>query len=269
MPYKSLLTSFLLILTVTVINAQAVKLATYDEAQTIKDGRVVDAKPGKPLTAFQQKETGGARVYFVFDIVNASAIKAKYRLELMVYKQKDGNEEYAYSYEFGIPKANGQIWVFSDFTEGSFVARFVNKDDNSDVYATANFTVGASAIPDYKHNSTFVFCKLVGDNWNPVSATTKMQAGTCIQFLYKAKDKIHDYFMMWCIRRVKADGSEEYVNDLQQDAGQDPYRFLATDDVCDFSQPGKYRVYLMSKNEYDSQHGVSENYFGMAEISVQ
>lgn len=269
MPYKSLLIGLFVFVLTNISNAQSVKMATYDENQTIKDGSVVDAKPGKPMTSFQQKETGGARVYFVIDVANFSAIKAKYRLELQVYKQKDGNEEYAYSYEMGIPQKNGQLWVFSDFTEGQYVARFVNKDDNSDVYATTNFTVGASAIPDYKHNSTFVFCKSVDDNWNPVNPVTKIQAGSCIQFLYKAKDKIHDYFMMWCIRRIKADGSEEYVNDLQQDAGQDPYRFLATDDMCYFSQPGKYRVYLMSKNEYDSQHGVSENYFGMAEITVQ
>lgn len=249
--------------------AQAVKLATYDAAQTMKDGRVIEEKPGKTVTAFQQKETGGARVYFVIDITNFSSIKAKYRLELQVYKQKEGNEEYAYSYEFMIPKDNGRVWVYSDFTEGNYVARFLNKDDNSDIYATANFTVGASAIPDYKNNSTFVFCKSVDDNWNPVGQTTKIKAGDCIQFLYKAKDKIHDYFMEWEIVRLKADGTEEYVNDLLQNAGDEPYRYLATDNVCEFSTPGKYRVYLMSKNEYDSHHGVSDNYYGMAELIVQ
>lgn len=75
--------------------------------------------------------------------------------------------------------------------------------------------------------------------------------------------------MIWYIERAKPDGTAEYVSDMQQDAGSEPYRFLSTDDVCTFNQPGKYTVYLLEKSEYDSHHGKSDNYLGKAVLTVQ
>lgn len=123
----------------------------------------------------QQLTTGamGAPVYFEINFTDVSTIKAKHRLELQVYKKTGDNEEYAYSLEMGIPKAAGKIARYSTFTAGEYVARVVDKDNNSDVYGNTTFTVKQGAVADYKNNSTFVFCKKVDDNWNPVEPKTK------------------------------------------------------------------------------------------------
>lgn len=250
--------------------SQAARISTYDEKEWKSASGTLQRDAGKPATSFSQAGNGGARVYFLIEIINVAAIKAKYRMELQVMKKKDGVEEYAYAMETYVPTKAGKVpFISSTFGEGSYVARLINKDNDKEIYAESNFSVAGMEKPNYKKNSTFVFCKSVDDGWNPVGVVKSIKAGSCIQFLYKAKDKIHHTFMIWKIVRLKTDGTEEYVNELQQNAGDDPYRFLATDNVCEFSKPGKYRVYLYDKNTYDSHHGTAEEYYGSGELIVE
>ncbi len=224
----------------------------------------------KEATSFTPDAAASSAVYIRMNFTDPKAITAKYRLSLVVYKQTSGGEEYAYSQELGIPKKPGFVMLKSNFTEGKYVARVIDKEHESTVYGTANFSVSAATTPDYKHNNTFVACKSVNDDWNAVGETKKISAGSCIQFLYKAKDKINHYFVVWAIRYIKNDGGEEYVNDLLQNVGDDPWRYVATNDVCEFSKAGKYRVYLLDKAESDSMHGsIGDTYFGKMEFMVE
>jgi hypothetical protein len=158
---------------------------------------------------------------------------------------------------------------------GEYVTRIYDKDNESDIYASGTFTVGAVSKSDYRSNSTFVACKSVNDDWEAVGETKKIAAGSCIQFLYKASKSmppIKNYFVVWAIRKVKSDGSLEYVNDLLQNVGDNGWRYCATNDVCEFSKPGTYRVYLVTKENSDSMHGdISDNaeYFGKMEFTVE
>jgi hypothetical protein len=189
-------------------------------------------------------------------------------------KKTAGGEEFAFEQSMKIPNKSGKLNIKSNFSPGEYIARLVDKDNTSDVYGTGDFEVRAANANsrDYKNNSKFYACKSVNNDWNPVGETTTIKAGSCIQFLYKAdksQDKITHYFMYWSIRRIKADGSEDYINDLQQNAGDDPWRYLGSGDVCEFSKPGMYRIYLFDKETLDSHHGTSEEYYGKIELMVQ
>ena len=266
---KMYLTVFLFISLISV-HAQTAKITTYNDKETKTSSGATAHEASIPMTNLSQTGSGGAKVYFLIEIINVKAITAKYRIMLMVNKKKDGNEEYAYSYELKVPSQNGKVpFIYADFMQGDYVARLVNKDNDKEVYAVNTFSIAGMAKPDYKSNSTFVFCKSVDDNWNAVGAVPKIKKGDCISFCTKPKNKMYESVMMWVIMRVKNNGTEEYVNDLQQDAGNDPYRFLATDNVCEFSAPGKYRIYLFDKTTYDTHHGISNEYYGKGDLTVE
>ncbi len=224
---------------------------------------------GSEATTFTPKGNV-APVYFDIKFKDPAKITVKDKLQMSVFLVKNGAEEYAYQQEFGVPKKVGKIQFHSNFPPGEYVARVFDKDNEKDVFASGTFKVTAATTPDYKNNCTFVTCKSVDDNWNPIGETKKIKAGECTQFLYKAKDKINNYAMVWAIRRVKPNGDEEYVNDLLQMLDGNPWRFVATDNVCEFSTPGKYRVYLIEKNESDALHGGTiSSYFGKMEFAVE
>lgn len=225
----------------------------------------------KEATSFTS--TGkGAAVYIKINFTDIASIKAKDKLMLWVAQKTSGSESYVYSSEMRIPKKNGFIEIKSTFMPGEYVARVYDKDNEGDVYGTSSFTVVDGGKPDYKNNSTMVACTLVNDDWEPVGETKKIKAGSCIQFLYKASKsmpKITNYFMTWCIRKVGPNG-DEYVNDLLQNAGDGGWRYLSTDNVCEFSKPGKYHIYITDKSTADAMHGdIGEQYFGKMELTVE
>lgn len=91
-----------------------------------------------------------------------------------------------------------------------------------------------------------------------------------MNFLYKAKDRLNYGFLVWSIAKVKADGTEEFINDLQQNLGDKPYRYAATTEgVCSFESAGKYRIYLYAKGEVDYRHDAESNYIGKTEFIVE
>lgn len=226
----------------------------------------------KEATSFTSQGKG-APVYIKLDFKEIAPIKAKDKLMLWVAERTSGGENYAYSQEMRVPKKTGSVEIKSTFMPGEYVARLYDKDNESDVYGSANFSVADGGAPDYKNNSTMVACASVNDDWNPVGETKKIKTGTCVSFLYKASKSlppIKNYFMVWAIRKVSANGEEEYVNDLLQNAGDDGWRFLATDNLCEFRTAGKYRVYILEKSESDALHGVvGHNYFGKMELMVE
>ena len=255
------------------IIAQPVTITFYTEKHWTSSSGTEQYDFDKPATSFIPG-TNTAPVYIGLEFINPTAITAKDRLMLGVYKKKGEAEEYAYSQEMGIPKKKQGLKVKSNFTPGEYVARIYDKDNESSVFGTASFSVGTASLPDYKHNNTFVACASVNDDWNPVGEKKSIKAGSCTSFLYKASKSqpvITHYAMIWSIRRIKTDGSEDYVNDLQQmvEGGEKGWRFLSTDNVCEFSKPGTYRIYLFDKETSDSHHGVSDEYYGMMEFKVE
>lgn len=270
---RSLSIGILLVITSFAVNAQAIRVTTYN-AKFVQNnnsttyGHVI----GLPMSAIPQKEFGGAVVYWKINIVNYKAIKAKYRLDLKVMQVKDGKESISYKHDLFIPTKNGSADMFSEFTEGTYIIYISDQDHPEDVYSKTTFVVPPQPKPDYKHNSTLVVCKSVDDNWNPIGQTTKVKAGECMNFLYKAKDKVGYSVMIWNVVRVNEEGNEDYVTHLSQGTTGKPFRWLATDQgICVFDKPGKYYVYLFQKDTYDTQIKRTEensDYIGKTEITV-
>jgi hypothetical protein len=229
-------------------------------------------EPDQETASFTSKGSG-AIVYIRAGFTDINGIRAKDKLMLWVAKKSGADEEYAYSQELRIPQKAGHTEFRTNFTPGEYIARIYDKDNESDVYVASSFTVIDGGKPDYKNNSTMAACASVNDDWNPVGETKKIKAGSCIQILYKASKSlpvIKNYFMVWAIRKVAPNGDEEYVNDLLQTAGDDGWRYLAAENVCEFKTPGKYRVYILEKSESDALHGVvAQNYYGKMELIVE
>jgi hypothetical protein len=254
-------------------NAQAIKLSTYSGKYVRNStGIMISDGVGAPMSSIPQKEFGGATVYWKIDVVNFKAIKAKYRLDVKVYQVKDGQEVFNYKHDMFLPTKNGWAFMYSEFTEGTYIIYITDQDHPEDVYSKATFTVPAIPKVDYKHNSTLVVCKSVDDNWNPIGATTKVKSGECMNFLYKAKDKVPYSVMTWNVVRVNEEGNEDYITSLDQGTTGKAFRWLATDQgICVFNQPGKYYVYLFQKDNYDTQIKRTEEssqYIGKTEITV-
>ncbi len=252
--------------------AEAIKVTTYNAKFSKRiDSDILGHDMGTPATTIEQKEFGGAVVYWKIDIQNFKAIKAKYRLDVKVMQVKDGQESISYKHDMFIPNKNGWQFMYAEFTEGTYNIYISDQDNPADVYSKVTFVVPAKAKPDYKHNSTLVVCTSVDDNWNAVGATANIKAGTCMNFLYKAKDKIPGTVMTWNVVKVNADGNEDYITHLMQGSGGKPFRYLATSEgVCVFNTPGKYRVYLFERDNYDTsiRRDESSNYSGMTEVTV-
>lgn len=265
--------------------AQSIIATTHAPETVIQSGNNKGHKMGKAATSFEIQPGSNNPVqvvYFNLQIVDPKKITARYKVTLQVLQiSPEGDESYAWHMDIPFVdrelKVNKQA-VYSNFREGQYKVLIFDNDNENTVFYTGNFSVTSSKAVtsvDYKQNSKFVICKYVDDNWNPVGETKNLKAGECCQFLYKAKDKIYvDNFMIWGIYLVKPDSSLEFVNELQQavsNEGGEGYRFLATDNVCEFSKKGKYRIYLVEKAEWDSHHGDAESckYFGKTEFTVQ
>lgn len=274
---KSLSIAIFFTLTAFLGNAQVlnqtIKVTTYSakwvqNSMSTTYGHVI----GTPMTVLPQRESGGSVVYWRINVANFKAIKAKYRLDLKVYKVKDGEESISYKHDLFIPTKNGYADMFAEFTEGNYVLYITDQDHPEDVYTKINFTVPSKPVADYKHNSTLTVCKYVDDNWNAVGATTKVKAGECMNFMYKAKDKVPYSTMTWNVSKVNAQGNEDYVTHLDQGTTGKDFRWLATDQgVCVFNEPGTYYVYLFQKDNYDTQINRTEEsskYIGKAVITV-
>ena len=250
----------------------AAKLSTFNSKKEANyGGQTFGHVLGVPATTIAQDEFGGAYVYWKLDIINFKAIKVRYHLQMKVMQVKDGQESISYKLETLLPTKNGFTYAFSQFTEGVYNIYLIDEDNPDDVYAKTTFTVLPMVKPDYKHNSTLVVCKSVDDNWNAVGATTKIKAGECMNFLFKAKDKVPGMVMIWNVVKVNKDGNEEYVNALDQGTVGKPFRYLATTDgVCSFNEPGTYRVYIFIKDDYDTglQRGENSKYMQKAEVTV-
>ncbi|MEP6676614.1 MAG: hypothetical protein ABJA78_15740 [Ferruginibacter sp.] len=252
---------------------QAMKVTTYTSKKVANyGGQTFGHEVGVPASVIPQDEFGGAIVYWKLDVMNFKAIKAKYRLDMKVMQVVEGQETISYKLETFIPTKNGYTFAYSQFKEGTYNIYVTDQDNPEDIYCKTTFTVPAIPKPDYKHNSTLVVCKSVDDNWNPVGATTKIKAGECMNFLFKAKDRVPGMVMIWNVVKVNKDGNEEYVNALDQGTTGKPFRYLATTEgVCSFNSPGKYRVYIFIKDDYDTgiQRGEDSKYMQKTEITVE
>ena len=261
----------LLSITAYCCDAQAIKLSTWNAKYSKSEGGIAQQEWGGPAaTNFTEQEFGGVYVYVKVDFVNSKAIKAKNHLQVIITEVKDGKESVNYLKDMFVPTKNGWVFVYSQFTAGTYNVRIQDQDNEADVYSRTTFTVTGRPKPDYKHNSTLVVCKSVDDNWNPVGLAKSFKVGECMNFLYKAKDRMNYGVLIWNVARVKEDGTEEYVTHLSQNGGFKPFRWLATTEgVCVFDKPGKYRVYLFDKNDYENRHDEDSPYIGKGEFTVQ
>lgn len=226
-----------------------------------------DGAPGALSTEFV---TDGivARVFFTVTITDPAQITAAEGCALQVNLVTAEGEHYAYDQQTLVPTKNASFWVSSTLREGAYVARYVDKDDATHVYAEMHFTVKPKPMPDYKSNSTIIFCTQVDDNWKAVGAKSVWKAGECIHFYFQSTLLVDPLYHTWSIRRVDADGKEQPVRDLNQGAGGVAFRKLATDDVCEFAEPGTYRVYLFGQDDLE-RHPDSAVYLAKGEFVVQ
>lgn len=281
---QKLFTSFLLItalsgIKVSAQNAAKITCIDYDKYYERLYACKTKSQADKIPTSIKFTISSGknmARVIFKFDILNYTQMKKNGMLYFIVYKVTEGKENYAYDYSIPVPSKNGFVYVFSDFTEGSYKCYLRDKDNESTVYATANYAVGGNSTTTTqmssggKSGATLDICKTVDDNWNPVGKTSKIKAGTCVQFLFKGKEKSMNDFMMWVVEKQGDDGNYwPFYDLLQRFDNNEGWRFVSTDDICMFTSPGKYKVYFMQKDEFDSHHGASENYWAMTELTVE
>jgi hypothetical protein len=227
-------------------------------------------KNGEPGVATTEFTTDGivARVFITLTIVDHTQVKAASGCDLQVKMVTAEGEQYAYNQQTIVPAQNGSFWVSTTLREGNYVARYVDKDDAGTVFTEMRFVVKPKPMPDYRNNSTITFCTSVDDNWKAIGARTTWKTGECIHLYFQSTLLVDPLYHTWSIRRLSADGTEILVRDLNQGAGGQAFRKLATDDVCEFGEPGTYRVYLFGQDDLE-RNGDKAVYLSKGELTVQ
>ena len=240
------------------------------------------SKSGKELNEFEIPSNEHAlRMYIHIDIKDYKKIAAKEKLQLLVTTKEHGNEVELHSWGWAIPMKNQTLSTDCYFPAGEITLTLVDANDAKQIIASRTITVKPNTNKVANGNTDFPYdrthfkiwtCKSIDDNWKPIDAVTKIKVGECINLFFESSDKLKNVgFMRWGIYKVKADGTEEYVNQKDQGIGQlELWRRLSYEECDEFRTPGIYRIYIATKDDADTYFGVNtRNYFTRTDLIVE
>jgi hypothetical protein len=160
---------------------------------------------------------------------------------------------------------------------GKYFVRMVNYFDKSQVWATADFTVGADPVGARAAGNTAAglgkvsICKEIDDNWKCVGQSNQWAANTAFNILFENPSPVGVDFIGIVFHRRGADGKDtEFVNELQQNIGMESRRYATVGD--DLKLPaGTYSVYIIAwgKREALEHRGNLTEYFAKTVLTVK
>ncbi len=162
-------------------------------------------------------------------------------------------------------------------TQGNYFVRLVNFYNKAQVWATADFTVGADTVGPRAAGNTASgggkvwICKTVDDNWNCVGEATEWKANAGFDVLFKNPTPVGVDFIGIIFYRQGPDGKDvEFINEYQQNMGE-TNRFYATTNNMISLPAGKFSVYIIAwgKRETMMHNGNLTEYFAKMTLTVK
>ncbi|HOZ52911.1 MAG TPA: hypothetical protein PLU17_13690 [Chitinophagaceae bacterium] len=240
-------------------------------------------KPGKELQLFNVPINEHAlRMYIQIPISDFTKIVVKNKLQLLVTMMDRGNQIELHTWGWNALKKNQVLTTDSYFPAGEITLSLVDADHPATVFATRKINVTQQENKLSQDNSSFPYnrnhfkiwtCKSIDDNWKPIDIVSTIKVGECVQLFFESTDKIKNQgSMRWGIFKLKADGTEEFVNQKDQGCGDNlpEFRRMSYEECDEFRSPGKYRIYISTKDDADAYFGVNnKNYFAKVDLIVQ
>jgi hypothetical protein len=160
---------------------------------------------------------------------------------------------------------------------GKYFVRMVNTLDRSQVWATADFTVGEDTTGPRAAGNTAAgqgkvsICKEVDDDWKCVGQSDQWASNTPFNVLFENPSPVGVDFIGIVFHRRGPDGKDvEFVNEYQQNIGMDSRRYATVGDELRLPA-GTYSVYVIAwgKREVTEHHGNLTEYFAKTVLTVK
>jgi hypothetical protein len=189
--------------------------------------------------------------------------------------------------------ANGQQVQYVDYTAsphhttayaqltinkpGKYFVRMANYFDKSQVWATADFTVGADTVGARAAGNTasgqgkVSICKEIDDNWKCVGQSNQWAANIPFNVLFENPSVVGVDFIGIVFHKQGADGKDvAFVNEFQQNIGMDSRRYATVGNELKLPA-GTYSVYIIAwgKRETLEHRGNLTDYFAKTVLTVK
>ena len=160
---------------------------------------------------------------------------------------------------------------------GKYFVRMANYFDKSQVWATADFTVGEDTVGARAAGNTAAgqgkvsVCKEVDDDWKCVGQSSQWAANTPFNILFENPSQVGVDFIGIVFYRRGPDGRDvEFVNEYQQNIGMDSRRYATVGDELKLPA-GTYSVYVIAwgKREVLEHRGNLAEYFAKSVLTIK
>jgi len=192
--------------------------------------------------------------------------------------KNDTNGEYVQNIDYSVSPNHTTAYArFTINDPGKYFVRLANYYNKAQVWAAADFTVGADTVGPRAVGNTAAgqgkvwICKTVDDNWNCVGDATEWKANAGFDVLFKNPTPVGVDFIGIIFYKQDASGKDvEFINEYQQNIG-DKNRFYATQNNEISLPAGKYSVYIIAwgKREVMVHNGNLTEYFAKMTLAVK
>jgi hypothetical protein len=253
------------------------------EMQTCEDLKISEAHYGvntvetatcvNPTKTFQPKGTlRNVNVVATFPAVPTGA-----GITLMVTKN-DANGEYVENKDYAASPRHMTAYArFIINGPGKYFVRMANYYDKSQVWATAEFTVGQDTIGPRAVGNTATgqgkvsTCKEIDDNWKCVGAANEWPANSPFNVLFENPSPSDVDFIGIVLFKQGADGKDvEFINEYQQNIGEKNRKYATVGDNFRLSA-GTYSIYIIAwgTRETMEHRGNLTEYFAKTTLTVR
>ena len=253
------------------------------ELQTCDDLKITETRYGgsvvetatctNPTKTFQPKGT----LRNVHLLATFPAVPTGARITFMVTKD-DANGEYVQDIDYAAsPRHTTAYARLTINTPGKYFARMVNYYDKSQVWATADFTVGEDTVGPRAAGNTAAgqgkvsICKEIDDNWKCVGQSNQWAANSPFNVLFENPAPVGVDFIGIIFYKQGPDGKDvEFINEYQQNIGDENRKYATVGDELKLPA-GTYSVYIIAwgKREVLEHRGNLTEYFAKTVLTVK
>lgn len=162
-------------------------------------------------------------------------------------------------------------------TPGKYFVRLVNYYNKTQVWATADFTVGEDTVGPRAVGNTAAgqgkvsICKEIDDDWKCVGAANEWKANAPFNVLFENPTPSGVDFIGIIFHKQGADGRDvEFVNEYQQNIGEKNRKYATVGEELRLPA-GVYSVYIIAwgKREVMEHRGNLTEYFAKTTLTVK
>jgi hypothetical protein len=226
-----------------------------------------------PIKAFSPKGTlRNVNLLATFPAVPTGA-----GITFMVTKT-DANGEYVQNVDYAATPHHTTAYArLTINTPGKYFARMANYYDKSQVWATADFTVGEDTVGARAAGNTAAgqgkvsICKEIDDNWKCVGQSNQWAANSPFNVLFENPAAVGVDFIGIIFYKQGADGKDtEFINEYQQNIGEKNTKYATVGDELKLPA-GSYSVYIIAwgKRELMMHNGNLKEYFAKTVLTVK